>query len=293
MALIMFSFLFAPYNLVMMKLQKRSLLRSFKLGCLNLILKRRNVFGKFFCVLILCLSSLIFSLSMLQAQSLTVFAAASLKQPLDKIGREYGAAMELDLRISYAASSVLARQIEFGAPADVFVSANLDWMKHLQIKNILAEPAQNVALNSLVIAALSGTTPQNNLSLVATDLILRLGSGRLGVPLMDAVPLGLYTKQALTELHLIEPLSTYIVQQDNARSTLMSLLRGEIELAVLYASDVVANPRIISVVAIPSRLHDTVTYTVAPITLAGGNFAHYLTSPKAQAIFVEYGFLPP
>lgn len=289
----MFSFLFAPYNLVMMKLQKRSLLRSFKLGCLNLILKRRNVFGKFFCVLILCLSSLIFSLSMLQAQSLTVFAAASLKQPLDKIGREYGAAMELDLRISYAASSVLARQIEFGAPADVFVSANLDWMKHLQIKNILAEPAQNVALNSLVIAALSGTTPQNNLSLVATDLILRLGSGRLGVPLMDAVPLGLYTKQALTELHLIEPLSTYIVQQDNARSTLMSLLRGEIELAVLYASDVVANPRIISVVAIPSRLHDTVTYTVAPITLAGGNFAHYLTSPKAQAIFVEYGFLPP
>lgn len=293
MALIMFSFLFAPYNLGMMKLQKRSLLRSFKLGCLNLILKRRNVFGKFFCVLILCLSSLIFSLSMLQAQSLTVFAAASLKQPLDKIGREYGAAMKLDLRISYAASSVLARQIEFGAPADVFVSANLDWMKHLQIKNILAEPAQNVALNSLVIAALSGTTPQNNLSLVATDLILRLGSGRLGVPLMDAVPLGLYTKQALTELHLIEPLSTYIVQQDNARSTLMSLLRGEIELAVLYASDVVANPRIISVVAIPSRLHDTVTYTVAPITLAGGNFAHYLTSPKAQAIFVEYGFLPP
>lgn len=289
----MFSFLFAPYNLGMMKLQKRSLLRSFKLGCLNLILKRRNVFGKFFCVLILCLSSLIFSLSMLQAQSLTVFAAASLKQPLDKIGREYGAAMKLDLRISYAASSVLARQIEFGAPADVFVSANLDWMKHLQIKNILAEPAQNVALNSLVIAALSGTTPQNNLSLVATDLILRLGSGRLGVPLMDAVPLGLYTKQALTELHLIEPLSTYIVQQDNARSTLMSLLRGEIELAVLYASDVVANPRIISVVAIPSRLHDTVTYTVAPITLAGGNFAHYLTSPKAQAIFVEYGFLPP
>ena len=293
MALIMFSFLFAPYNLGMMKLQKRSLLRSFKLGCLNLILKRRNVFGKFFCVLILCLSSLIFSLSMLQAQSLTVFAAASLKQPLDKIGREYGAAMKLDLRISYAASSVLARQIEFGAPADVFVSANLDWMKHLQIKNILVEPAQNVALNSLVIAALSGTTPQNNLSLVATDLILRLGSGRLGVPLMDAVPLGLYTKQALTELHLIEPLSTYIVQQDNARSTLMSLLRGEIELAVLYASDVVANPRIISVVAIPSRLHDTVTYTVAPITLAGGNFAHYLTSPKAQAIFVEYGFLPP
>ena len=293
MALIMFSFLFAPYNLGMMKLQKRSLLRSFKLGCLNLILKRRNVFGKFFCVLILCLSSLIFSLSMLQAQSLTVFAAASLKQPLDKIGREYGAAMKLDLRISYAASSVLARQIEFGAPADVFVSANLGWMKHLQIKNILAEPAQNVALNSLVIAALSGTTPHNNLSLVATDLILRLGSGRLGVPLMDAVPLGLYTKQALTELHLIEPLSTYIVQQDNARSTLMSLLRGEIELAVLYASDVVANPGIISVVEIPSRLHDTVTYTVAPITLAGGNFAHYLTSPKAQAIFVEYGFLPP
>ena len=230
---------------------------------------------------------------MLRAQSLTVFAAASLKQPLDKIGREYSAAMNLDLRISYAASSVLARQIEFGAPADVFVSANLDWMKHLQIKNILAEPAQNVALNSLVIAALSGATPPNNLSLVATDLISRLGSGRLGVPLMDAVPLGLYTKQALTELHLIEPLSTYIVQQDNARSTLMSLLRGEIELAVLYASDVAANPGIISEVAIPSRLHDTVTYTVAPITLTGGNFAHYLTSPKAQTIFVEYGFLSP
>lgn len=230
---------------------------------------------------------------MLRAQSLTVFAAASLKQPLDRIGREYGAAMELDLRISYAASSVLARQIEFGAPADVFVSANLGWMKHLRVKNMLHEPAQNVALNSLVIAAQSGATPQNNLSLAAPDLISRLGSGRLGVPLMDAVPLGLYTKQALTELHLIEPLSTYIVQQDNARSTLMSLLRGEIELAVLYASDVAANSGIISVVAIPSRLHDTVTYTVAPITSSGGNFAHYLTSPRAQAIFVEYGFLPP
>ena len=289
----MFSFLFALCNLSTMRLQKRSPLRSFKLGCQNLILQGRNVFGKFFCVFIICLSSLIFSWSMLRAQSLTVFAAASLKQPLDKIGREYSAAMELDLRISYAASSVLARQIEFGAPADVFVSANLGWMKHLQIKNILAEPAQNIALNSLVIAALSGATPQNDLSLVATDLISRLGSGRLGVPLLDAVPLGLYTKQALTELHLIEPLSTYIVQLDNARSTLMSLLRGEIELAVLYASDVAANPGIISAVAIPSRLHDTVTYTVAPITLTGSNFAHYLTSPKAQAIFVEYGFLSP
>ena len=289
----MFSFLFAPCSLSTMKLQKRSLLRSFKLGCQNLILQGRNVFGKFFCVFIICLSSLIFSWSMLRAQSLTVFAAASLKQPLDRIGREYGAAMELDLRISYAASSVLARQIEFGAPADVFVSANLGWMKHLRVKNMLHEPAQNVALNSLVIAAQSGATPQNNLSLAAPDLISLLGSGRLGVPLMDAVPLGLYTKQALTELHLIEPLSTYIVQQDNARSTLMSLLRGEIELAVLYASDVAANSGIISVVAIPSRLHDTVTYTVAPITSSGGNFAHYLTSPRAQAIFVEYGFLPP
>lgn len=289
----MFSFVFVLYNLSPMKLQKRSLLRSFKLGCLNLILQGRNAFGKFFCFLIICLSSLIFSWSMLRAQSLTVFAAASLKQPLDRIGREYGAAMELDLRISYAASSVLARQIEFGAPADVFVSANLGWMKHLRVKNMLHEPAQNVALNSLVIAAQSGATPQNNLSLAAPDLISRLGSGRLGVPLMDAVPLGLYTKQALTELHLIEPLSTYIVQQDNARSTLMSLLRGEIELAVLYASDVAANSGIISVVAIPSRLHDTVTYTVAPITSSGGNFAHYLTSPRAQAIFVEYGFLPP
>ena len=289
----MFSFLFALCNLSTMRLQKRSPLRSFKLGCQNLILQGKNVFGKFSCVFIICLSSLVFSWSMLRAQSLTVFAAASLKQPLDKIGREYSAAMELDLRISYAASSVLARQIEFGAPADVFVSANLGWMKHLQIKNILAEPAHNVALNSLVIAALSGARPQNDLSLVATDLISRLGSGRLGVPLLDAVPLGLYTKQALTELHLIEPLSTYIVQQDNARSTLMSLLRGEIELAVLYASDVAANPGIISAVAIPSRLHDTVTYTVAPITLSGSNFAHYLTSPKAQAIFVEYGFLSP
>lgn len=289
----MFSFVFVLYNLSPMKLQKRSLLRSFKLGCLNLILQGRNAFSKFFCFLIICLSSLIFSWSMLRAQSLTVFAAASLKQPLDRIGREYGAAMELDLRISYAASSVLARQIEFGAPADVFVSANLGWMKHLRVKNMLHEPAQNVALNSLVIAAQSGATPQNNLSLAAPDLISLLGSGRLGVPLMDAVPLGLYTKQALTELHLIEPLSTYIVQQDNARSTLMSLLRGEIELAVLYASDVAANSGIISVVAIPSRLHDTVTYTVAPITPSGGNFAHYLTSPRAQAIFVEYGFLPP
>ena len=219
------------------------------------------------------------------AQTFDVYAAASLKPAMDEIAADFMKQSKQTPRLSFAASSILARQIEQGAPADVFISANLGWMEHLQDFMTLNQSPKEVAMNRLVFASRSSVPLQPELP----DILKRLDGGRLAVPLIASVPLGLYAAQALQSLGFLETLMPHLAQQDNARSSLISVLRGEVALGILYASDVQSVPGVFTVAEIPAQLHDPVTYQAASISLRGTEFLDYLSLPHAQAVFATYG----
>ena len=229
------------------------------------------------------------STSTCAAQTLDVYAAASLKSAIDEIAANFAAQTGQEPRLSYAASSILALQIKHGAPADVFVSANLGWMHYLEQLGVLQNSAQNIASNRLVFAS-AAPIP---LSLELPDILGRLAGGRLAVPLISSVPLGLYAAQSLQNMGFLTALTPYLAQQDNARSSLISVLRGEVALGILYASDVAIAPEVITVAEIPLQAHDPVTYQAASISPRGAEFVDYLTKKQAQAVFMRYGFLAP
>ena len=219
------------------------------------------------------------------AQTFDVFAAASLKPAIEEIAANFMKQSKQMPRLSFAASSILARQIEYGAPADVFISANRDWMEYLRTLGVLAQPPQEIAQNRLVFASMFS----DPLQLKLPDILKRLNGGRLAVPLMTSVPLGLYASQALQSLGFLGKLKPHLAQQDNARSSLISVLRGEVALGVLYASDVASVSGIFAVADISAQLHDRVSYQAAPITPQGTRFVEYLLLPQAQAVFQKYG----
>ena len=229
------------------------------------------------------------STSTCSAQTLDVYAAASLKSAIDEIAANFAAQTGQAPRLSYAASSILALQIEHGAPADVFVSANLGWMHYLEQVGVLQNSAQNIASNRLVFAS-AVPIP---LSLELPDILGRLAGGRLAVPLISSVPLGLYAAQSLQNMGFLTALTPHLAQQDNARSSLISVLRGEVDLGILYASDVAIAPGVFAVAEIPLKVHDPVTYQAASISPRGAEFVDYLTKKQAQAVFMSYGFLAP
>ena len=219
------------------------------------------------------------------AQTFDVFAAASLKPAIEEIAADFMKQSKKIPRFSFAASSILARQIEYGAPADVFISANRGWMEYLQVSGALIQSPKEVAMNRLVFASRFS----DPLQLELPDIFKRLDGGRLAVPLITSVPLGLYASQALRNLGFLGALTPYLAQQDNARSSLISVLRGEVALGILYASDVVSTPGIFAVADISAQLHDRVSYQAAAITQQGIKFMEYLLSPQAQTIFRKYG----
>ena len=243
-----------------------------------------------FRIAIRCLQSFsvvftVVSSSSCTAQTFDVFAAASLKPAMEEIAADFMKQSNKIPRISFAASSILARQIEYGAPADVFISANHGWMKYLQAFGALTQPPKEVAGNRLVFASRFS----DPLQLALPDILKRLDGGRLAVPLITSVPLGLYASQVLRNLGFLDTLTPHLAQQDNALSSLISVLRGEVALGILYASDVISTPGIFAVANISARLHDRVSYQAAPITPQGIEFVEYLLLPQARTVFRKYG----
>ena len=225
----------------------------------------------------------------LEARPIDVFAAASLKEPIDELSASYFLKTGVNVRISYASSSVLARQIQYGAPVDVFISANLAWMEYLDGLGVLLRPWRPISFNRIIFASHSSET----LSLKAAAIIKRLAGGKLAIPLIDAVPLGIYARQALQSLALLDDLQPYMVYYDNARSSLIPVLRGEVELGIIYASDLTLRPDLYMVAEIPESLHDKITYVAAPLAQHGTGFVQYLLQPEANAIFKSHGFFSP
>jgi molybdate transport system substrate-binding protein len=227
-----------------------------------------------------------------RAEPLTVFAAASLKTALDAVAAAYAEQTgEAPPAISYAGSSALARQIERGAPADLFLSANSDWMDHLQAADLLAPGTRRDLLgNRLVLVAPGADGPP----LALPELPARLGEGRLAMALVEAVPAGIYGREALMSLGLWQDVAPRVVQTDNVRAALALVALGEAALGLVYATDAVAEPRVHVVAEIPAEAHAPVVYPAA-VTRHGDTgraraFLDYLAGPEAAAIFRRQGF---
>lgn len=228
-----------------------------------------------------------------QAAPVTVFAAASLKNALDEVGAEY-AKSGGEARFSYAASSVIARQIEQGAPADVYVSADSDWMNYLaQRRLIVASTRQDLLTNRLALIAPADS--KVSLKVVRGMPIARaLGSGRLALAGPD-VPAGKYGRAALTSLGAWNSVSGNLASAENVRSALQFVARGESPLGIVYDTDALVEPRVRIVGLFPANSHPAIVYPAAVV--AGSKnpdavkFLAFMRSPRAAAVFKKYGFV--
>lgn len=221
-----------------------------------------------------------------RAEHITVFAAASTKTALDQAAAAYMQATGDTVTLSYAGSSALARQIQFGAPADLFLSANPGWMDAVEADGLLLPGSRADMLgNSLVLIAHGNTAP-----LEIATLPEALGDAHLAMALVDAVPAGIYGKAALSSLGLWDSLAPQVAQTDNVRAALALVALGEAPFGITYATDAAAEPRVTIVASFPADSHPPITYPVAALTEAGLPFATYLRSPEALGFFTAQGF---
>lgn len=229
-------------------------------------------------------------------QPLTVFAAASLKEAMDEAAAGYGAATGQPVRVSFAATPALARQIARGAPADVFVAADLEWMDVLQADG-LVDPSTRIGLlgNRLVLVA-PATSKAGPVALRrGVDLRPLLGArGRIALGRVDSVPAGRYAKAALAELGMWDALETRVAGVESVRAALMLVARGEAPLGVVYASDARAEPRVRVLATFPPGSHPDIVYPAARVAASrhphAAGFVHWLRSPAARTIFRRHGF---
>jgi len=224
----------------------------------------------------------------------TVFAAASLKNALDAVASDWQAGTGKKPVISYGATSALAKQIEQGAEADVFISADQDWMDYVQERNLI-DPASRFDLlsNQLVLIAPRGS------ALTATigpgfPLSNLLGDGRLAIAGVDAVPAGKYGKAALESLGVWGEVKDKLAQAENVRAALRLVSRGEAPLGIVYASDAKADPNVTVLGTFPESSHPPIVYPAATLKAATssstGAFLAYLRGPGGASRFAAHGF---
>ncbi|MET0528273.1 MAG: molybdate ABC transporter substrate-binding protein [Microvirga sp.] len=254
--------------------------------------QRGSVMRAFAFGLVLSLGSL--SGMAAQAKDVTVFAAASLKNALDDVAAAWTRETGKKTVISYAASNLLAKQIEAGAPADIFFSADLDWMDYVASKNLI-DPKSRVHLlaNSLVLVAPKDSNVQVSLQ-PGVDLASVLGSGRLAMGNVDAVPAGKYGKAGLEHLRAWDGVKDKVAQADNVRAALLLVSRGEAPLGIVYKTDAVSDSNVKVVASFPEESHPPIVYPVAVIKDAtsadAAAFLAFMRTAKAKPLFEKQGF---
>ncbi len=246
----------------------------------------------FACFLLLCSAS---AWSAPSERSLLVFAAASLTDVLEDIGAEFETRTGSSVRFSFAASSALARQIEAGAQAGVFVSADLEWMDYLQSRGLLdAQTRRNVASNRLVLIAPADSNLQLDIR-PGFPLKAALGRGRLATGDPDIVPVGRYARSALTSLGVWNDVADRLVRADNVRTALAYVASGEAPLGIVYDTDARVQDRVRVVDIFPAETHAPIVYPAAAVTRTSAvarQFLAFLAQPNARRIFREHGFQP-
>jgi molybdate transport system substrate-binding protein len=229
-----------------------------------------------------------------QAQDVVVFAAASLKNALDDATQRYQREGGGAVKISYAASSALAKQIENGAPADLFISADLDWMDYLQERNLIKTATRrNLFGNRLVLVAPADSEISVDIK-PGFDLAGLLKGGRLAMADPASVPAGKYGKAALEKLGVWDAVKGQVAPSENVRAALLFVSRREAPLGIVYATDAAADPRVKVVGVFPEDSHPPIIYPVA-LTTSSQNpeavrFLAFLESPAAKPAFEKQGF---
>ncbi len=230
-----------------------------------------------------------------RAGEVTVFAAASLKDAMDQIARGYEASQGQRVVVSLAGSSALARQIEYGAPADVFLSANVQWMDYLENKGLI-ETASRIDLlgNQLVLVAPKGRAASES-TVDGAAIRALLGDGRLAMALVDAVPAGQYGKAGLEALGIWDALRDRVAQVDNVRAALALVALGEAPLGIVYRTDALASDAVDIVGIFPPGTVPEIVYSAAvprgQLRAETSAFMAYLTGPQARAAFRAQGFV--
>jgi molybdate transport system substrate-binding protein len=229
-----------------------------------------------------------------QGKDVVIFAAASLKNALDDIAGQWQRETGKKVVISYAASNTLIKQIEQGAPADIFISADLDWMDYGQQKDLIKPDSRsNLLGNRLVLIAPKDSSVSANIQ-PGFDLAALLKGGRLAMGNVDAVPAGKYGKASLEKLGVWDSVKDKIAQAESVRAALLFVSRGEAPLGIVYQTDAAADPSVKIVGTFPENTHPPIIYPVA-LTKESTNadaqaFLNYLRSPAARAAFERQGF---
>ena len=227
------------------------------------------------------------------AEDVSVFAAASLKDALDKIAFDYAEASGNTVTISYAGSNQLAKQIIEGAPADLFISANEQWMDEIEKEGMAVEGTRRDLLgNKLVLIAHGKDAPTVDLS--QAKLTELLNGEKLAMALVDSVPAGQYGKAALEHLGQWESVSTDVAQSDNVRAALALVATGEAPYGIVYATDAAAEDNVTIVGEFPADSYPSIVYPAALLTEAKDDadkaFFELLSGDEASKAFEEQGF---
>jgi molybdate transport system substrate-binding protein len=230
-----------------------------------------------------------------EAEDVTVFAAASLKNALDEVAAGYKAETGKSVVISYAGSNALAKQIEEGAPADIYFSADLAWMDYLEEWNLIRTDTRQTLLgNEIVLVAPAGSTATITLAPGADVAALLGADGRLAMANVDSVPAGKYGKAALEYLGIWAGVADRVVQAENVRAALAFVATGEAPLGIVYQTDANSEPKVITIASFPADSHPPIVYPVA-VTASSTSpdaraFFDYLRSDKAKAAYEKQGF---
>jgi len=229
-----------------------------------------------------------------QPGPVTVFAAASLKNALDDVDAAYAARSHTPVRASYAGSSALARQIEQGAPADVFISADSDWMDYVAQKNlIVAASRRDVLTNHLALIAPAASSVRLTIR-KGFPLGKALGDGRLAIAGPE-VPAGKYGRASLTSLGVMDSVKDHLATAENVRGALAFVAQSEAPLGIVYDTDAKSEPKVKIVGLFPDASHAAIVYPMALVAAShnpdGAAFLRFLTGAKASAIFHKYGFI--
>lgn len=228
------------------------------------------------------------------AEKIIVFVAASMKTALDAANAVYVRKSGHQVTASYAASSALAKQIEAGAPADVFISADLDWMDYLAKKNLIKpDSRKNLLGNRIVLVAPKDKAKPVDIK-AGFDLSALVGAGKLAMGAVNSVPAGKYGKAALEKLGAWSAVAPKVAGAENVRAALLLVSRGEAPYGIVYQTDAAADPDVSIVGTFPPDSHPAIIYPVAQVadarSAAASDYLKFLSSDEASGFFTAQGF---
>ncbi len=224
-----------------------------------------------------------------------VFAAASLTDALQQVAADFTASSGIAVKVSFASSAALARQIDSGAPADVFFSADRDWMDYLQGRGLIrADSRRDLLGNRLVLVAPLGAALNMRIA-PGFPLAAALGDGRWVTGDPDSVPVGRYARAALQHLGVWDALAPHLVRAENVRAALALVARGEVWFGIVYATDAMVEPKVRVVDIFPADSHPPIVYPIALTRDARAQaaaFLDYARGAGAAEVFRRFGFIP-